>query len=213
MVLLMAKLPPHLEDKLFERTFWQREEVTLIRGSTVRSNIAYSVVDRENGIESRKAQLESIVTETLRDPTQPEGKVAVMCASVARSHASYVMPECQAPRAQRCWSSSVAAACAQSLLLGRSAWASIDIPDVQFVVFVDEPRSTLDYAQTSGRGGRDGSPSRAIIIRGGLSSMTNWGNNIWMARSHNAVESPSTDIWIRIWGGSSVWRTSSHVTI
>ncbi|KAK3615246.1 hypothetical protein LTR56_026711 [Elasticomyces elasticus] len=192
MVLLMAKLPPHLEDKLFERTFWQREEVTLIRGSTVRSNIAYSVVDRENGIESRKAQLESIVTETLRDPTQPEGKVAVMCASVARS---------------------VAAACAQSLLLGRSAWASIDIPDVQFVVFVDEPRSTLDYAQTSGRGGRDGSPSRAIIIRGGLSSMTNWGNNIWMARSHNAVESPSTDIWIRIWGGSSVWRTSSHVTI
>ncbi|KAK0768541.1 hypothetical protein LTR59_017590 [Friedmanniomyces endolithicus] len=45
MVLLTPTLPPSLEDTLFERMFWQREEVTLIRGSTVRPNIAYSVVD------------------------------------------------------------------------------------------------------------------------------------------------------------------------
>ncbi|KAK5709420.1 hypothetical protein LTS12_028090, partial [Elasticomyces elasticus] len=44
----------------------------------------------------------------------------------------------------------------------------IDIPDIRLVVFVDEPRSMLDYGQTSGRGGRDGLPTRAIIIRGGL---------------------------------------------
>ena len=44
----------------------------------------------------------------------------------------------------------------------------IDIPDIRLVVFVDEPRNMLDYGQTSGRSGRDGSPSRAIIVRGGL---------------------------------------------
>ncbi|KAK5677285.1 hypothetical protein LTS10_010474 [Elasticomyces elasticus] len=44
----------------------------------------------------------------------------------------------------------------------------IDILDIRLVVFVDELRSMLDYRQTSSRGGRDGLPTRAIIICGGL---------------------------------------------
>ncbi|KAK0343823.1 hypothetical protein LTR94_016858 [Friedmanniomyces endolithicus] len=63
MVLLTPTLPPSLEDTLFERMFWQREE--------------------GEGVAARQAQLETIVTEALRDPTQPEGKVAVMCESVS----------------------------------------------------------------------------------------------------------------------------------
>jgi len=49
MVLLTATLPPSLEEELFQRMFWQRDEVTLIRGSTVRPNIAYSVIDGGEG--------------------------------------------------------------------------------------------------------------------------------------------------------------------
>ena len=45
MVLLTATLPPTDEDDLFDRMYWRREEVRLIRGSTVRTNIQYSVVD------------------------------------------------------------------------------------------------------------------------------------------------------------------------
>ncbi|TKA62503.1 hypothetical protein B0A55_10994 [Friedmanniomyces simplex] len=53
-------------------------------------------------------------------------------------------------------------------LLCRAPRMGIDIPDIRLLVFMDEPRSMLDYGQTSGRGGRDGLPSRAIVIRGGL---------------------------------------------
>jgi len=44
----------------------------------------------------------------------------------------------------------------------------IDIPDIRLIVHMDEPRSMMDFGQASGRAGRDGLPSRAIIIRGGL---------------------------------------------
>ncbi|KAK3620760.1 hypothetical protein LTR56_020749 [Elasticomyces elasticus] len=175
MVLLTTTLPPHLENKLFERMFWQREEVTLIRGSTVRPNIVHSVVDGR-GVEARKAQLESIVTETSRDPTQPEGKVAVMCGNVAGIEQIGRAGQVPCKLYHAGMSDAARAEVLEQFRSGgtRAVVATgafgigIDIPDIQFVVFVDEPRSTLDYAQTSGRRGRDGSPSRAIIIRGGL---------------------------------------------
>jgi len=58
-------------NRLFERMLGQREEVPLIRGSTVRSNIAYSVVDGGNSPAARSPWSEAVVTETLTDPTQP----------------------------------------------------------------------------------------------------------------------------------------------
>lgn len=44
MLLLTATLPPSEEQKLFERMYWRRDGVRLIRASTVRSNIAYSTL-------------------------------------------------------------------------------------------------------------------------------------------------------------------------
>ena len=46
----------------------------------------------------------------------------------------------------------------------------IDIDDIHLVVHVDEPWDMMDYGQTSGRGGRDGQYTQAIIIRGGIPS-------------------------------------------
>lgn len=81
MLLLTATLPPSEEQKLFDRMYWRRDEVRLIRASTVRPNIAYSVVDGPEESPPRIALLAAIVERVLQDPEQPEGKVVVMCES------------------------------------------------------------------------------------------------------------------------------------
>jgi superfamily II DNA helicase RecQ len=40
----------------------------------------------------------------------------------------------------------------------------VDIPDIQVVIHTGPPRKIRDYGQESGRAGRDGLPSEAIII-------------------------------------------------
>ncbi|GME47484.1 hypothetical protein B0A55_11426 [Neofusicoccum parvum] len=46
----------------------------------------------------------------------------------------------------------------------------IDIPDIRLIIHTDEPRDLLDYAQESGRAGRDGLASRAVMVQGGQKS-------------------------------------------
>ncbi|KAJ5675322.1 uncharacterized protein N7477_005256 [Penicillium maclennaniae] len=41
----------------------------------------------------------------------------------------------------------------------------VDIPDIRCIIHIGFPRSLLDYAQESGRAGRDRLPSEAIIIQ------------------------------------------------
>jgi superfamily II DNA helicase RecQ len=67
-VLLTATLPPSEEERLFRRMYWQREEVRLIRASTVRPNIKYSVVNGRRQAPERAAQLDEIVSQFLEDP-------------------------------------------------------------------------------------------------------------------------------------------------
>lgn len=41
----------------------------------------------------------------------------------------------------------------------------IDIPDVRLIIHITEPDNMREYRQESGQYGRDGRPSRAVIIR------------------------------------------------
>lgn len=43
----------------------------------------------------------------------------------------------------------------------------IDIPDIRLIIHITEPDNMREYGQESGRYGRDGEPSRAVIVRQG----------------------------------------------
>lgn len=176
MVLLTATLPPTETDELFKRMYWKREEVHLIRASTVRSNIQYSVVDGHKNRGEQETQLERIVEEVLQDPTHPEGKVVIMCESKPKIqrivdaglfvcepyHAD--LPEEKGEEVLDGFREGHVRVIAATGAFGMG----IDIANIRLVIHVDNPRNMLDYGQASGRAGRDGFPSRAVIIRGGL---------------------------------------------
>lgn len=92
-VLLTATMPPQDEETMFQRMYWQREEVCIIRASTVRKNIRYGVVDGGRRRAQRDATLEQIVTAFLE--RDGEGKALIMCNSkpgVERIAASGMFP-------------------------------------------------------------------------------------------------------------------------
>lgn len=176
MVLLTATLPPTDEDELFRRMHWERDEVRLIRASTVRPNIEYSIVDGPSEPSKRFEQVSRLVDQVLKDPSQPEGKAVIMYES---------KPEIEAIVAAACFPCDPFHAdmpegrkeevlddfrCGRiRVIVASGAFGmGIDIPDIRLIVHMDEPRDMRDYGQASGRAGRDGLQSHAIIICGGL---------------------------------------------
>lgn len=56
----------------------------------------------------------------------------------------------------------------QRVIVATSALGlGVDIPDIRVVMHAEPPRTLLDYAQESGRAGRDGLASEAVIIVSG----------------------------------------------
>lgn len=176
MLLLTATLPPSEEQTLFDRMYWRRQEVRLIRASTVRKNIEYSVMDGPAERSKRIECLSDLVECALRDESQPDGKVVVMCESKPEISAIVEagMFPCEPFHADMTEErkeevlEEFRAGTIRVVVASGSFNMGIDIAGIRLIVHMDEPRNMRDYGQGSGRAGRDGLASRAIIIRGGL---------------------------------------------
>lgn len=148
----------------------------MIRASTVRKNIEYSVVDGPREGKKRMEVLAGIVEGVLRDVEQPSGKVVVMCESKVEIQMiveSGLFP-CEPFHADMTEErkdevlTEFREGMIRTVVASGSFNMGIDIADIRLIVHMDEPRNMLDYGQGSGRAGRDGLASRAIIVRGGL---------------------------------------------
>jgi hypothetical protein len=149
----------------------------LIRASTVRPNIKYSVIDGAPTAEGREQQLEALVVAVLNDAEQPSGKVVVMCESkpaVKHIVESAGLFPCEAFHAdipserQNEILDEFRAGNTRVIVATGAFGMGMDIPDIRLIVHMDEPRDMKEYGQASGRVGRDGLPSQAVILRGGL---------------------------------------------
>ncbi|KAL8740051.1 MAG: hypothetical protein Q9190_007204 [Brigantiaea leucoxantha] len=170
-IMLTATLPVSQEETLWQRMRFDSERVLKFRARTTRANIAYSVVTiKGNGRGKDKNEEVVRLARVKKQQMVGDGKMIVYCSSVARVRQIAVELECNdyyhhsksKEEKMKRFQESRGAIIVTTSALG----LGVDIPDIRVVIHADRPRNMLDYAQESGRIGRDGKRSEAWIIVG-----------------------------------------------
>jgi superfamily II DNA helicase RecQ len=171
LVYLTATLPPADESEFFNIMKVQSEDVHIFRGCTSRPNIEYSVFEHDRDVEETEAVCQ-LVAEKLRQYPAP-AKIIVYGSSIdtieelgrgLNCHKYYhdVGSRAQKDEIQGRWES----ADGRVIVASNAFGLGIDQPDVRVVIHVGPIHRLRDYVQESGRAGRDGKRSEAIIMRG-----------------------------------------------
>lgn len=170
MVLLTATLPPTLEGRLFQQMEYQADQVRMLRDRTSRPNVAYRVWRAPGGLMWFISEpVLAFIRQRIRQAGQ--GKVIVYANTIRQVIELAQELECEAYYSQQIDKPSILQRFIQSqtqVITATSALGmGVDIPDIRCIIHVGMPRTLLDYAQESGRAGRDGQASEAIIIQPG----------------------------------------------
>jgi superfamily II DNA helicase RecQ len=167
-VMLTAMLPPGKEEELFRRMHLDREQVKVFRARTTRTNVAYRVVQVDKAL--KREEVEEVVVKMARRKIRQykTGKIVIYGNSVAKVKKLAEQLRCNAYYHDVVGKASMLAdfiARKQRVIVATSALGmGVDIPDIRCIIHIDWPRTILDYAQESGRAGRDGLRSEAVII-------------------------------------------------
>jgi len=164
MVLMTTTLSPSQEAELWNRMRWDGDQVQLFRASTTRKNVAYRVVF----IEAARDESDSIV-ETVEQKMEqyPEGKIVVYCHSVRKSQDLAKHLGCATYHHHAEEKGAILNGFCEEdrLMVATNAFGmGIDVANIRVVMHTDRPRTLLDYAQESGRAGRDERKSEAIMM-------------------------------------------------
>ncbi|KAL4732889.1 P-loop containing nucleoside triphosphate hydrolase protein [Aspergillus similis] len=153
MVYLIATLPPQMEGEFSQRIHYPRDKIYIYRGRTRRNNMAYWVWRPE-----------------VKSPYQWEQDPSII--AFMQAHIQQAMAEifaCEAYHSQQMDRGGVLERFIQGITdviaATNALGMGVDIPDIRVIFHMGVPRMLLDYAQESGRAGRDGQASEAIIIQ------------------------------------------------
>jgi superfamily II DNA helicase RecQ len=167
-VMLTATLPPSEEDELFRRMYIEREQVDLFRAETARTNVAYRVI--RVGKAAKKKEVEEMVLGMVRQKLRKykAGKIVVYSNSVPKVKELAKKLGCYAYHHHAVGKASMldefTAGGGRVIVATSALGMGIDIPDIRCIIHIDWPFTVLDYAQESGRAGRDGLCSEAVMI-------------------------------------------------
>ena len=174
MVFLTATLPPCEEGRLFTRMGVGRDAISMYRGRTSRHNVAYRVYRpmTSSRYHSQTQWLEDPgVRQFIRERVQRArpGRVIVYGSTKPIVTQAAEILGCSAfysDQDEKLGILEQFRRAANGVIAATSALGmGVDIPDIRCIIHIGFPRSSLDYAQESGRAGRDHLPSEAIIIQ------------------------------------------------
>lgn len=184
LIYLTATLPPRDEEEFFRAMQIPLGCVKKIfRAATTRTNIRYQV--QETGSQPMAKAVDRAVKQKLQQ--YPIGKIIVYGGSVEQTEALAETLECPAyhrhvddqmgkrRRMQQLMSGTERVICATNALgLG------VDIPDIRVVIHAGPPSKLRDFAQESGRAGRDRQVSESIIICSSAKLEAGHGHRSWI---------------------------------
>ncbi|KAL8991690.1 MAG: hypothetical protein Q9169_007742, partial [Polycauliona sp. 2 TL-2023] len=168
MVLLTATLPPSREGDLWTRMHFQGEKVHMFRARTSRHNVRYQIIVDPS---RKQREQDEFVVQLVQRKAQrwPDGKLIVYCNSVKRSTRLAELLNCSVYHHHATEKKEKLQQFMQGIIPIMVATSSLglglDVPNIRAIIHADRPRNLLDYVQESGRAGRDGSFSEAIIVK------------------------------------------------
>lgn len=168
-VYLTATLPPADEQRFLAAMTSKTEEVQILRDTTTRPNIQYSVVEFER--EAEDDIVKELVDRKKEENPLP-GQIIIYTKSIAQTKRLSQVLECPAYY-RNVGTEEKKSKILQSLIQKReqvfvatnALGLGVDIPHVRVVIHMGIRSKMIEYAQESGRAGRDGKKSEAIILR------------------------------------------------
>jgi len=169
-VYLTATLPPKNEAEFYDAVGVKEGEMTKFRDRTTRTNVAYKVVEYEK--EEADEEVKRIVEEKLREYAAP-GQIVVYCKTIKQTQRLAGVLGCSAYY-REVGTEEEKRRILEGLTSGRervftatnALGLGIDAASIRVVIHVGLKDKMREYAQESGRAGRDGLKSEAITLRG-----------------------------------------------
>ena len=172
-IFLTATLAPQDEEAFYRIAAIRRQDIVAFRDRTSRPNIQYRVIYGGGGGGSSSGSIEIAVVREVKRALErigKSGKIIVYCQRIEQTQRLAAELQCAAfyssvdtaegkARRLRVWIES-----GQVIVATNSLGAGIDIPDIRVVVHAGAPQQLRDYAQQSGRAGRDGQAAEAVIV-------------------------------------------------
>ncbi len=169
MVFLTATLSPMDEGRFFEIMSVRACDVRVFRGVTTRKNVKYSVQTYRNWNKADE-EVQQLVQQKLEE-YGAGCKIIIYCGEIERGKELAGRLSCPIYYAkvdsregkQRLLENFINGK--EAVMVATNALGlGINVPDIRLVIHVERPRRLRDYAQESGRAGRDGKESEAIIM-------------------------------------------------